>query len=66
MRGFRQFIESLPLVLNELPWLSVEIAGEDEINYAGFKPKGSASWKTWAIDYLKERKLLDRVNWLGA
>ena len=65
MRGFRQFIESLPKVLKKLPWLSIEIAGEDEINYAGFKPKGFDSWKTWAIAFLNANNLANRVTWKG-
>ena len=33
MRAFPQFIRSLPDALAELDDFSVEIAGEDEINY---------------------------------
>ena len=41
MRGFPQFIESLPGILENVPNLEVQIAGEDEINYGGKKAPGN-------------------------
>ena len=65
MRGFPQFIKSLPGILNAIPHLEIQIAGEDEINYGGKKAPGNSSWKNWAIDYLKDRKIEHKVKWCG-
>ena len=35
MRGFAQFIESIPSITRNVPEVTVEIAGNDEVNYGG-------------------------------
>ena len=64
MRGFPQFIQLLPMLLNKWPQLVVEIAGEDSISYGGKLPK-EKSWKKWALKILENEGLTHRVNWLG-
>ncbi|WP_071991472.1 glycosyltransferase [Synechococcus sp. CC9616] len=62
MRGFSQFIRCIPK-LKDLQ-IEIQIAGEDEMNYGGVKPK-EGSWKQWAISYLKSRRLDHKVKWIG-
>ncbi len=64
MRCFPQFIKALPKVLSHTKTHTVEIAGLDEINYAGKKP-GDKTWKEWAVAYLEKNLILDRVKWVG-
>ena len=65
MRGFPQFIDILPDILNKWPKVKIEIAGEDETSYSNKKPKEFDSWGKWAEDYLLQRGLQDRVAWKG-
>ncbi len=65
MRGFPQFIQSLPGILKAIPNLEIQIAGEDEINYGGKKAPGGKSWKEWAIAYLELKKVSSNVKWVG-
>ena len=65
MRAFPQFIESLLILLDRIPNLRVEIAGEDQICYGGRSPKKHSSWGLWAKSKLSKAKLGARVNWLG-
>ena len=64
MRGFPEFIEALPAVLNAHPTLKVEIAGEDQICYGG-SPPNEGSFGKWAK--VKLRPWIDegRVEFLG-
>ena len=64
MRGFPQFIKSIPAILNIHPKLKIQIAGEDTVSYGG-RPPIEGSWKKWAIKYLEDQKCLDRVEWMG-
>ena len=64
MRGFPEFIQSLPRLLKKWPQLCAEIAGTDNINYGGVKPP-QGSWKQWAITLLESHNLNDRVVWRG-
>ena len=62
-RGFPEFINALPALLNAVPELEVEIAGEDRICYAGQPPKGYSGYGAWA-----QRKLArwdQRVRFVG-
>ena len=65
MRGFPQFIRSLPYVLSSIPNLTIQIAGLDEVNYAGKPPKGFDGWGEWARQYLIKKGVDNRVTWLG-
>ena len=65
MRGFPQFIESLPGILENVPNLEVQIAGEDEINYGGKKAPGGISWRRWAKEYLKSKGVSKNIKWVG-
>ena len=64
MRGFPEFVKSLPRVLKKWPQLNVEIAGTDNINYGGATPL-AGSWKRWALKLLKKHNLSNRVTWKG-
>ena len=65
VRCFPQFIREIPFIVKDFPDIKIEIAGRDEINYGGRKPKGFKSWGEWAKDYLKENKVNENVEWLG-
>ena len=65
VRCFPQFIEELPDLLNIHKNMRVQIAGEDKINYGGLKPSTHASWKLWAIEFLKKNKIEHKVEWMG-
>ena len=64
MRCFPQFIRSIPEILSNLKDYTVEIAGVDEINYGGRKPK-EGSWKKWALNFLESKGINDKVKWVG-
>jgi glycosyltransferase involved in cell wall biosynthesis len=64
MRCFPEFVRELPAALEAWPELKVEIAGEDEINYAGKAP-AQGSWKRWAEEGLGPWLALGRVTWVG-
>jgi glycosyltransferase involved in cell wall biosynthesis len=65
MRAFPQFIRSLPAVLERHHGLTVQIAGQDSINYGGSLPEGFQSWGNWAKHHLSQHAVGDRVHWLG-
>lgn len=65
IRAFKQFIIEIPRILNASDDTRVEIAGYDNLNYGGLAPKGYKSWGNWAFEYLKAKKVDDRVKWLG-
>ena len=62
IRGFPEFIKSLPKLLRKWPQLRAEIAGTDSINYGGAAPP-EGSWKQWALALLEQHKLNGRVYW---
>ena len=64
MRGFPEFINELPALLDHWPDLHVEIAGDDGIHYGGRKPDGG-SWKPWAEQTLEYWIQEGRVRWIG-
>ena len=64
MRCFPEFIQCLPKIIENQPNVRVEIAGQDEVHYGGLSPKGS-TWKTWAINYLRENSCQDNIYWMG-
>ena len=64
MRCFPQFIRELPTIVEKMPEVRIEIAGEDRCSYGGTKPK-EGSWKIWAKRFLSENKISDNVKWLG-
>ena len=65
MRGFPQFIQSIPLILQSKPQLKVVIAGEDEVHYGGNKPSQEGTWKKWAIKFLEKSNCISNVIWTG-
>ena len=65
VRCFPQFIEELPSLLRNYQNLKVQIAGEDKINYGGLKPHKHKSWKSWAVEFLREHKIEHKVEWMG-
>ena len=62
MRGFPEFIKSLPFLLEKWPQLRVEVAGTDTVNYGGLCPT-EGSWKAWAVNLLNGANLSNRVVW---
>lgn len=66
MRCFREFIKSLPPLLEKYPNLEVQIAGEDKICYGGLNPLKNTTWGTWAKEYLASGNYQKRVKWLGS
>ena len=64
VRGFPEFILELPRVLTQYEDIIVQIAGVDEINYAG-KPPVEGSWGKWATKILKEAGVIHQVEFLG-
>lgn len=64
MRGFPEFILEVKILLREFPGICVEIAGEDDIFYAG-SPPSQGSWGEWAYDVLRPEILADKVRFLG-
>ena len=65
MRCFKEFIKSLPPLLEKYPNLEVQIAGEDKICYGGLNPSKNTTWGTWAKEYLASGNYQKRVKWLG-
>ncbi len=65
MRAFPQFIRSLPSLINRHRDVTVQIAGEDSINYGGNLPEGFESWGNWAKNHLSRHGVSGRVKWLG-
>ena len=61
MRGFPEFIEVLPYLLNEFPNLEVLIAGSDRVAYGSIKP-AEGSFGKWAEVKLKEWIVSERVK----
>ena len=64
MRCFPEFIQCLPALVRKIPGITIQIAGNDEINYGGKKPP-EGSWKIWAKKYLQENSCAANVKWIG-
>lgn len=65
MRGFPEFIRSLPKVLKEFQGYSVEIAGDNKAYYGiDIDPKGKG-WMGWAQNQIRNNGIEDRVRWVG-
>jgi glycosyltransferase involved in cell wall biosynthesis len=65
VRGFPQFIQALPHLIDKHPDLLVSIAGLDNIHYIGKPPHEFKSWKKWALSFLKEHQIHGNVSWVG-
>ena len=65
MRCFPQLIEEIPGLLQQHPYVNVEIAGEDAVYYGNPPEKPHRSWGDWANHYLDKNNALDRVTFLG-
>ena len=64
IRGFPQFVRTLPQIVSQFPNIEIQIAGEDIISYGGKNPK-QQSWKRWAIEYLDDNNCSKNVTWMG-
>lgn len=64
MRGFPEFIESIPKILEREESINIEIAGEDRICYGGKKPT-EGSYGNWAKEYLAEWIEREQVKFIG-
>lgn len=64
MRGFPEFIEELPGILEKIPNLRVEIAGEDRVCYGGKIPK-EGSYGKWASKKLSKWITSQQVKFIG-
>ena len=65
VRGFPQFILTLPSLVAKFPELSISIAGLDNINYLGKPPNGFNSWKHWAVQFVKDSRIESKIDWVG-
>ena len=59
-----QLIEEIPGLLQQHPYVNVEIAGEDTF-ITEIPEKPHRSWGDWANHYLDKNNALDRVTFLG-
>ena len=64
MRGFPEFVEVLPELLQRFPKLEVLIAGEDRVAYGARKPR-EGSFGRWAKARLKPYLEQGRVSFIG-
>ena len=64
IRGFPNFIKTLPLIIRRMPNIRIQIAGIDEVCYGGKKPK-SGTWGQWAKSYLDKHGVANNIEWLG-
>ena len=62
VRGFPQFILTLPSLVEKFPELSISIAGLDNINYLGKPPNGFNSWKHWAVQFVKDSGIESKLT----
>lgn len=65
MRCFPQLIEEIPELLNQHPYVNVEIAGEDAVYYGKPPEKPYKSWGGWANELLRKKKVDSRVRFVG-
>ena len=67
MRCFPQFIKEIPLIVEKIPGITVEIAGQDEAFYGNASPHNTIekTWGAWARNYLKEQGMLNQVKFIG-
>lgn len=67
-RGFPQFMQSLPVVLERRPRAHVIIVGEDRVCY-GKSPAQGGTWKEAMLEYLRgavPAEALERVHFTGS
>ena len=65
MRGFPQFMQVLPVLLNDLPNLKVLIGGRDRSAYGPACPTHDGSWKNMLLDKVPSLKDHPRVTYTG-
>ncbi len=63
-RGFPQFMEALPAILDARPDAHVVIVGEDRVCY-GKAPAEGGSWKSVMLERLRGTPGMDRVHFTG-
>lgn len=64
MRGFPEFVQALPCLLQSLPTLEVVIAGDDRVAY-GAKTPPEGSYGRWATSLLRDWIDHKRVRFVG-
>ena len=65
LRGFPEFMRSLPHVMQHIPDAHVIIAGRDRSAYGGISPKHGGSWKKTLLEELGDFDGLNRIHFLG-
>ena len=65
LRGFPEFINSLPYVLNKVKDACVVIAGRDRTAYSYPAPANNGSWKNYLLNKLGNFEGKDRVHFTG-
>ena len=65
LRGFPEFMRSLPEAFRDIKDLQVVIAGADRCAYSYPAPSHNGSWKHYMMDEIKEKIQVDRVHFCG-
>jgi len=65
IRGFPEFMRSLPKLLENIPELRVIIAGADRRAYSYDSPSHQGSWKDYLLDEMGDFKGRQRINFTG-
>lgn len=65
LRGFPEFLRSLPRLLEEFPSLKVIIAGRDRRAYSYDAPSHNGSWKKYLLAELDQFKGISRIFFTG-
>lgn len=63
-RAFPQFIESLPRIIQQIPGITIKIAGKDQVNYGGKRNDGM-SWGQWAKYFIEKHNMSKHIEWVG-
>ena len=65
LRGFPEFMHSLPLIFEEFNDLEVVIAGADRCAYSYCCPTHGGSWKKYFLEELKDKIPLKQLHFTG-
>ena len=65
IRGFPEFIRSLPNVMNQIKDLHIYIAGADKRAYSYDAPSANGSWKNYLLKELGDKLDTKRINFTG-
>ncbi len=66
LRGFPEFMASLPSLLNAFPRLIAVIAGMDRVVYSYPAPSESGSWKDYMLSQIQDQCDCNRIFFLGS